>query len=90
MDILAARLIRAADDSGIRTIVAGGGVAANSYLRERLARRDDLRVVFPPMALCGDNAAMVAGLGCRMLERGDRDALSLNASPRVAAFKRQR
>jgi N6-L-threonylcarbamoyladenine synthase len=42
------------------------------------------------MELCGDNAAMVAGMGCRMLERGDRDTLALNASPRVAGFKRVR
>lgn len=90
VDLLASRLLRAADDAGIATIVAGGGVAANSYLRERLARRTDLRVLFPPLALCGDNAAMVAGLGCRMLERGDRDGLGLNASPRVAGFRRQR
>ncbi|HQO65649.1 MAG TPA: tRNA (adenosine(37)-N6)-threonylcarbamoyltransferase complex transferase subunit TsaD, partial [Spirochaetales bacterium] len=74
--------------TGIRTVVAGGGVAANTYLRSRLAGRPGLRVLFPPLSLCGDNAAMVAGLGYRMLARGDRDGLQLNASPRVAAFKR--
>ncbi len=88
VDMLCSRLLRAADDTGIKTVVAGGGVAANTYLRARLAKRADLRVVFPPMALCGDNAAMVAGIGYKMLARGDRDGLGLNASPRVAAFKR--
>ena len=88
VDMLCSRLLRAADDTGIKTVVAGGGVAANTYLRARLAKRADLRVVFPPMALCGDNAAMVAGIGYKMLARGDRDGLELNASPRVAAFKR--
>jgi N6-L-threonylcarbamoyladenine synthase len=88
VDMLASRLLRAVDDTGIKTVVAGGGVAANTYLRARLAKRSDLRLYFPPLSLCGDNAAMVAGLGYRMLARGDRDGLSLNASPRVAAFKR--
>jgi len=88
VDMLCSRLLRAADDTGIKTVVAGGGVAANTYLRARLAKRADLRVVFPPMALCGDNAAMVAGIGYKMLARGDRDGLELNAAPRVAAFKR--
>ncbi len=88
VDMLVSRLLRALDDTGIRTVVAGGGVAANTYLRSRLADRAGLRVLFPPLSLCGDNAAMVAGLGYRMLERGDRDGLQLNASPRVAAFKR--
>jgi len=88
VDMLVSRLLRAVDDMGIRTVVAGGGVAANTYLRARLARRTDLRLYFPPLSLCGDNAAMVAGLGYRMLARGDRDGLGLNASPRVAAFKR--
>jgi N6-L-threonylcarbamoyladenine synthase len=88
VDMLCSRLLRAADDTGIKTVVAGGGVAANTYLRARLSARADLRVIFPPMSLCGDNAAMVAGIGYKMLARGDRDGLDLNASPRVAAFKR--
>lgn len=88
VDMLASRLIKVVDDTGIKTVVAGGGVAANTYLRARLARRTDLRTIFPPLSLCGDNAAMIAGLGYHMLARGDRDGLGLNASPRVAAFKR--
>jgi N6-L-threonylcarbamoyladenine synthase len=90
VDILVSRLTRVIDDTGIRTVVAGGGVAANSYLRSLLADRADMKVIFPPMALCGDNGAMVAGLGYRMLQRGDRDDMTLNAAPRVASFKRGR
>jgi len=88
VDMLISRLLRAVDDTGISTVVAGGGVAANTYLRSRLQKRTDLRLYVPPLSLCGDNAAMVAGLGYRMLARGDRDSLALNASPRVSAFKR--
>ena len=88
VDLLASKLIKACKDTGISTIVAGGGVAANSYLRQCFSSQPELKVVFPPLALCGDNAAMVAGIGCKMLERGDRDSLSLNASPRVYSFKK--
>lgn len=88
VDMLVSRLERAIEDTGIQTVVAGGGVAANTYLRSRLSSKSGLRMIFPPLSLCGDNAAMVAGLGYHMLLRGDRDGLELNASPRVAGFKR--
>ncbi|OHD82495.1 MAG: tRNA (adenosine(37)-N6)-threonylcarbamoyltransferase complex transferase subunit TsaD [Spirochaetes bacterium RIFOXYC1_FULL_54_7] len=90
VDILVSRLTRAIDDTGIRTVVVGGGVAANTYLRSQLTGRADMQVVFPPLALCGDNGAMVAGIGFRMMQRGDRDDMTLNASPRVSSFKRGR
>ncbi|MDR2049106.1 MAG: tRNA (adenosine(37)-N6)-threonylcarbamoyltransferase complex transferase subunit TsaD, partial [Treponema sp.] len=60
VEILLRGLFRAAADTGITTVVAGGGVAANSYLRSRLAGHGELRVIFPPPELCGDNGAMVA------------------------------
>ena len=75
IDMLVSRLLRAVDDSGLATVVAGGGVAANSYLRARMAARKDIRTIFPPLDLCGDNAAMVASLGYHMLARGDRDEI---------------
>ncbi len=87
IDILVSRLLKAADDSGIRTVVAGGGVAANTYLRTILGGRTDVTVVFPPLEYCGDNGAMVAGLGYRYLARGQSDPFTLNASPRVPIFR---
>jgi N6-L-threonylcarbamoyladenine synthase len=89
VDILCRSLLRAAEDTGLGTIVAGGGVAANSCLRARFAGWKDLRCVFPPLDLCGDNGAMVAGLGYRYLNRGQRSPLTLNASARIAGFKRK-
>jgi N6-L-threonylcarbamoyladenine synthase len=88
VNILLRSLFRAAEDTKLSTIVAGGGVAANSYLRHRLAERRDLRCVFPPLELCGDNGAMIAGLGYQYLVRGDRSPLSSTASARVRGFKR--
>jgi len=89
VDILLRSLFRAAEDSGLRTIVAGGGVAANSYLRAVLAERRDLRCVFPPPELCGDNGAMIAGLAHCYLARGEQSDLRATASARVKAFKRR-
>jgi N6-L-threonylcarbamoyladenine synthase len=89
VDILLRALFRAAEDTGLGVVVAGGGVAANSCLRARLAERTDLRCVFPPLEFCGDNAAMVAGIGYQYLARGDRSPLSVTASARVEGFKKR-
>jgi N6-L-threonylcarbamoyladenine synthase len=90
VDILLRSLFRAAEDTGLATVVAGGGVAANSYLRARLAEPDARRFhcIFPPPELCGDNGAMVAGLGYQYLLRGERSPMERTASARVRAFKR--
>jgi N6-L-threonylcarbamoyladenine synthase len=89
VEILLRGLFRAAEDTGLKTVVAGGGVAANSYLRSRLGDQQEIRSVFPPPELCGDNGAMIAGLGARYLARGDRSPLNVSASARVRAFKRR-
>lgn len=89
VEILLRPLFRAAEDTGLSTIVAGGGVAANSLLRSRLAARRDLRCVFPPPEFCGDNGAMIAGLGFQYLSRGETSSLTVTASARVAGFKRR-
>jgi N6-L-threonylcarbamoyladenine synthase len=89
VEILLRSLLRAAADTGLNTIVAGGGVAANSLLRSRLASREGLRCIFPPLEFCGDNGAMVAGIGCRYLARGETSPLTVTASARVEGFKRK-
>ncbi len=86
--ILLSRLFKACDDTGIKTVVAGGGVAANSRLRELLAERSDIRCVFPPLKLCTDNGAMIAGVGYHFLKRGDRSPWTATACARVTEFKR--
>lgn len=88
VDILLSRLFRAVEDTGLRRVVAGGGVAANSYLRSVLAKRDDIEVLFPPLKLCGDNGAMVAGIACKYLERGQTSPLDMGVSARVPLFRK--
>jgi N6-L-threonylcarbamoyladenine synthase len=92
-NILLRALFNAVEDTGLTTIVAGGGVAANSYLRASLAARKaempNLHCVFPPLDLCGDNGAMIAGVGYQYLARGDRSPWTCTASNRVEGFKRK-
>ena len=88
VDILLRALFNAVEDTGLSTIVAGGGVAANAYLRARLAERHDLRCIFPPPELCGDNGAMIAGIGFHYLAHSGGSPLSITASARVEGFKR--
>lgn len=85
---IVSRLLRAVDDTGLKTVVAGGGVAANSRLREMLAERTDLNCIFPPLKLCGDNGAMIAGVAYHFLQRGDRSGIDTTACARIPQFKK--
>jgi N6-L-threonylcarbamoyladenine synthase len=88
IDILVSRIEKAVEYTGLNTVVLGGGVAANSYLRERVQMIKDKTFIFPSLALCTDNGAMIAGLGYHYLKRGDVAPLSINASARVANYRK--
>lgn len=85
---LTSKLLRAVNDTGLKTVVCGGGVAANSFLRAELAERKDLKCVFPPLKLCGDNGAMIAGVAYHFLKRGDVTPLNAVPCARIPQFKR--
>ncbi len=85
---LVSRLLRAVEDTGLTKVVAGGGVAANSRLRAMLAEHKELECIFPPLKLCGDNGAMIAGVAYHFLKRGDRSPLNTTACARIPQFKR--
>lgn len=73
VDVLSYKIIHAALEKGCNHIALVGGVAANSRLRQKVrhdAERDGLNVHIPSMALCGDNAAMVAAMGFHYLKAG--------------------
>ncbi len=73
VDMLADAAVAAVRDTGITTVCAAGGVAANSYLRSKLEAEGAARgftVHFPPMSLCTDNAAMVCARARDMIREG--------------------
>jgi N6-L-threonylcarbamoyladenine synthase len=73
VDTLVQKTLRAAREFKVKNVALGGGVAANSRLREQLAARGleaGYRVVMPPRALCTDNGAMIAQVALHRLERG--------------------
>lgn len=74
---------QALSQTGERTLVMAGGVAANSHLRkslERLCQKRGVRLIAPPLSLCGDNGAMVAAAGYFQYAAGRIADTSLNAS----------
>ena len=82
VDMLAGNLLRAAEDTGEKTLVLAGGVSANSGLRARMeaeCARRGLRLFAPPLALCGDNAAMVGAQGYYEYQAGHMAGMDLNA-----------
>jgi N6-L-threonylcarbamoyladenine synthase len=84
VDVLVAKLVGAAQQVGTRVVVAGGGVAANSVLRERLldlALTGEAEVVLPSLALCTDNAAMVGAVAAFRLAADGPTPLDTGASP---------
>lgn len=80
VDILLDKLTRAVEQTKVREIAIGGGVAANSGLRdslEALARRKGWRVHIPPRKFTTDNAAMIAIAGYFQHQRGHRVGLDV-------------
>ena len=70
----------------IDTIVLAGGVSANSYIREQfevLGKDNNLKVYFPELKLCTDNAAMIASAGYYNFLEGKTSDLKLNAIPNL-------
>jgi len=87
IDVQIDKSVRAALEHGVSTFCIAGGVAANTALREGLRAAlgsEGISLSVPPLALCTDNAAMIAAAGTFRLRRGDLLALDAEAVPNLA------
>ncbi len=88
--VLTKRSVKCALDYGLDTITIGGGVAANSGLRRYLQQAADkynLKVYFPPLKYCTDNAAMIGCAAAQHFNLGHTSSLDLEVQSRMAIDK---
>jgi N6-L-threonylcarbamoyladenine synthase len=86
VDVQVSKTMAAAKAFGTSTVLLGGGVVANTRLRDRLhdeGVRQGIRVLSPSLGLCTDNAAMIAVLGAARWARGERASLDTPADPQL-------
>jgi N6-L-threonylcarbamoyladenine synthase len=86
VDVLVTKARRAAAEIGATGIVLGGGVAANSVLREQLldaCSQDGIQGFLPSRSMCTDNAAMIAAAGWHRLRSDGPTPLDVGATPNL-------
>ena len=81
VDVLTAKLLDMAERYGARGLILGGGVTANTRLRQRVLADSPLPVVIPPPVLCTDNGAMIAASAFYQYRRGEVSDLALDIDP---------
>jgi len=86
VDVLVTKARAAAKEVGATSIVLGGGVAANSLLREEVLDgcvKDGIQGFLPSRAMCTDNAAMIAAAGWHRLRSDGPTPLDVGATPNL-------
>ena len=84
-DILIENTLKAANYLNINTVALAGGVSANSYIRDRFLKLEEngMKVYYPELILCTDNAAMIAASGYNNFIENKISKLNLNAIPNL-------
>jgi len=81
VDALVEKTVRAAADASATEVWIAGGVSANQGLRQAMTQASRVPVSYPPLKLCGDNAAMIASAGYFRTIQGYRDDLDMDVRP---------
>lgn len=85
-EMLTHNIQEAVKQTGIKKVVLAGGVSANSYIRNQfgiLGKQKDIKIYYPELKLCTDNAAMIAAAGYYNYIEGKESTLNLNAVPNL-------
>jgi N6-L-threonylcarbamoyladenine synthase len=81
VDVLVTKTIKAAKEYSANNILVAGGVSANRALRHLMQVRANCPLHIPPIWLCTDNAAMIAGAAFFRFIQGQRDQLDMDVLP---------
>jgi len=83
VDALVEKTVRAALETNVSELCVCGGVSANATLRQTMRQRSPVPVSVPPIALCTDNAAMIAAAGYYRFAMGERSGLEMDVIPNL-------
>ncbi|MGF2941986.1 tRNA (adenosine(37)-N6)-threonylcarbamoyltransferase complex transferase subunit TsaD [Enterococcus xiangfangensis] len=89
VEVLVTKTVKACKTYPIKQLIVAGGVAANRGLREEMARvlsqeLPAIKLIVPPLRLCGDNAAMIGAAAHVELQKKHFAGMTLNADPSLA------
>ena len=89
VEVLVEKTIRVAKQKDLKAVLMAGGVSANSSLREEMQKRcqqEGLKLYYPPLEFCTDNAAMIASAAHYRYLKGERADWHLNAVPQLRLY----
>ena len=69
-DLLVVKIKKAVEETNRKDVIIAGGVAANKFIRNEFKKFEDsldIKVYYPDLKYCGDNAAMIAFVGSMMI-----------------------
>lgn len=89
VEVLVTKTIKACKAYPVKQLIVAGGVAANQGLRETMsavisAQLPAMKLIVPPLRLCGDNAAMIGAAAYVEMQKGHFAGMALNADPSLA------